>query len=47
MKGKGKTPQQDSKDCPLQFPDLTPIDHTKECHKFTQGYAFFESREIL
>lgn len=34
MKGKGKAPQQD-KDCPLQFPDLTACDHTKECPKYT------------
>ncbi|KAK7491474.1 hypothetical protein BaRGS_00017303 [Batillaria attramentaria] len=34
MKGKGKAPQQD-KDCPLQFPDLTSCDHTKECPKYT------------
>ncbi|CAI9722847.1 Hypothetical predicted protein [Octopus vulgaris] len=30
MKGKGKGIG-DSKDCPLQFPDLKPVDHTKSC----------------
>lgn len=34
MKGKGKALQQD-KDCPLQFPDLTSCDHTKECPKYS------------
>ncbi|GAB1602831.1 transcriptional adapter 3-like isoform X2 [Argonauta hians] len=30
MKGKGKGIG-DSKDCPLQFPDLKPVDHSKSC----------------
>lgn len=25
----------DLKDCPLQFPDFTPIDHTKSCPRYT------------
>lgn len=44
MKGKGKGPHdkdkekdRDLKDCPLQFPDLTTVDHTKECPKYTQS----------
>lgn len=46
MKGKGKGPHdkdkekdRDLKDCPLQFPDLTTVDHTKECPKYTQILA--------
>lgn len=30
MKGKGKG-MSETKDCPLQFPDLKPVDHTKAC----------------
>ncbi|KAK3728912.1 hypothetical protein RRG08_051560 [Elysia crispata] len=43
MKGKGKATQQDHqekdrdiKDCPLQFPDLCAVDHSKECPKYSQ-----------
>jgi len=35
MKGKGKAIL--DKDCPLQFPDLQPVDHTTECPKYTAG----------
>lgn len=36
MKGKGKGKEQsDSKDCPLQFPDFTPVDHTRFCPRYT------------
>ncbi|OWF35458.1 Transcriptional adapter 3-B [Mizuhopecten yessoensis] len=33
MKGKGKGII--DKDCPLQFPDLQPVDHATECPKYT------------
>lgn len=33
MKGKGKTAN--DKDCPLQFPDLEPVDHVTQCQKYT------------
>ncbi|XP_046367588.1 transcriptional adapter 3-B-like [Haliotis rufescens] len=36
MKGKGKGMQESKGDCcPLQFPDLQPVDHTKDCPKLT------------
>lgn len=36
MKGKGKG-MSESKDCPLQFPDLKPVDHTKACPLYASG----------
>jgi hypothetical protein len=33
MKGKGKGIA--DKDCPLQFPDLEPVDHENKCPKYT------------
>ncbi|KAJ8299188.1 hypothetical protein KUTeg_023248, partial [Tegillarca granosa] len=33
MKGKGKG--MTDKDCPLQFPDLEPVDHIKQCPKYS------------
>ena len=33
MKGKGKGIA--DKDCPLQFPDLEPVDHETKCLKYT------------
>ena len=36
MKGKGKG-MSESKDCPLQFPDLKPVDHIKACPLFASG----------
>lgn len=33
MKGKGKGAQ--DKECPLMFPDLEPIDHVKQCPRYT------------
>lgn len=35
MKGKGKTAN--DKDCPLQFPDLEPVDHVTQCQKYTNS----------
>ncbi|XP_076371072.1 transcriptional adaptor 3 isoform X2 [Tachypleus tridentatus] len=36
MKGKGKGKDStDSKECPLQFPDFTPTEHTRVCPRFT------------
>ncbi|KAK7099026.1 transcriptional adapter 3-B-like [Littorina saxatilis] len=36
MKGKGKAAQQpQEKDCPLQFPDLTIVNHEEECKRYT------------
>ncbi|XP_067124804.1 transcriptional adapter 3 [Centruroides vittatus] len=36
MKGKGKGKDiPDSKDCPLQFPDFTPIDHIRHCPRYS------------
>ncbi|XP_050402924.1 transcriptional adapter 3-B [Patella vulgata] len=35
MKGKGKTSHID-KECPLAFPDLQPVDHTKDCLKYSR-----------
>ncbi|ELT93657.1 hypothetical protein CAPTEDRAFT_174003 [Capitella teleta] len=38
MKGKGKGDRAAAptdKDCPLQYPDLTPVDHVEECPKFS------------
>ncbi|XP_076471124.1 transcriptional adapter 3-B-like isoform X2 [Babylonia areolata] len=39
MKGKGKTAQQQQqqqeKDCPLQFPDLSIVNHEEECKRYT------------
>lgn len=33
MKGKGKGAQ--DKECPLMFPDLEPVDHVKQCPRYT------------
>lgn len=33
MKGKGKAVQ--DKDCPLMYPDLEPVDHVKQCPRYT------------
>lgn len=35
MKGKGKTAN--DKDCPLQFPDLEPVDHVTQCLKYSNS----------
>ena len=38
MKGKGKGDRGgDLKDCPLQFPDLNPVEHQRVCPTFTTG----------
>ena len=38
MKGKGKGDRGgDMKDCPLQFPDLNPVEHQRVCPTFTTG----------
>jgi len=44
MKGKGKAPQDkekpvDVKDCSLVFPDLSLVDHLKECPRYAQVLA--------
>lgn len=44
MKGKGKSVQ--DKDCPLQFPDLEPVDHVKHCPRFTAILSRGESESI-
>ncbi|XP_041365327.1 transcriptional adapter 3-like isoform X2 [Gigantopelta aegis] len=44
MKGKGKVVQ--DKDCPLQFPDLLPVDHVKECLKYTAILARSEDETV-
>ncbi|CAH1787384.1 unnamed protein product [Owenia fusiformis] len=35
MKGKGKNMGSQDKDCPLQYPDFLPVDHTKLCPRYT------------
>jgi len=38
MKGKGKGDRSgDVKDCPLQFPDLKPVEHQRLCPTVTTG----------
>jgi hypothetical protein len=39
MKGKGKKEKEssDSDECPLQFLDFKPIDHMRQCPRFTSG----------
>ena len=27
----------DPKDCPLKYPDLDPVDHSKDCPRYTSG----------
>lgn len=27
----------DEKDCPLQFPDMKPVDHARMCPRYTAG----------
>ena len=36
-KGKGDRSMKSSDDCPLQFPNLTPIDHTRTCPRYTDS----------
>lgn len=44
MKGKGKSISE--KDCPLQFPDLEPVDHETKCPKYTAILARTEEEGI-
>ena len=40
MKGKGKNESNakiDISECPLHFPELKPVDHTKVCPRYTAG----------
>ena len=44
MKGKGKGEREKAekpldvpKECPLSFPELTPVDHTRMCPRYTAG----------
>ena len=38
MKGKGKGDRrEDMKDCPLNFPDVTPVAHVEECTRYAAG----------
>lgn len=45
MKGKGKG----SEECPLQFPDVSPVDHVQECPRYTaiaQGDATLSLEDL-
>jgi len=47
MKGKGKATQQQQqeKECPLQFPDLTVVNHEEECKRYTAGQHLILKRK--
>lgn len=44
MKGKGKGAQ--DKECPLMFPDLEPVDHVKQCPRYTAILSRGESESV-
>ena len=44
MKGKGKSAHTStapaSPECPLQFPDLRPVEHGRQCPRYTAGIHY-------
>ncbi|XP_014678221.1 PREDICTED: transcriptional adapter 3-A-like [Priapulus caudatus] len=46
-KGKGKAMQDPTDCCPLRFPDLTPIEHTATCPRYTATLARTEGETII